>query len=120
MYAVHYDRLCGWIFIFFAIAGFSFGHVGEYMQLSPVENTLFLVLGLLFIASARSRYRYAVTVAFFLGVLVTAWAVWGTISPASVPGSADPLENAVRLVLGVWGLYTAIQDILTWRRLSTS
>ncbi|QQE77655.1 hypothetical protein [Alicyclobacillus sp. SO9] len=120
MYAVHYDRLCGWIFLFFSIAGFSFGHVGEYMQLSLVEDTVFLILGVLLIVSARSRYRYAVAAAFSLGLLCTVWGLWGTISPASVPGSADPLENAVRVVLGAWGVYTSAQDIRAWRRLGRS
>jgi hypothetical protein len=33
----------------------------------------------------------------------------------AVLGSADPLESAVRLVLGLWSIYLGVQDVLRWR-----
>ncbi len=115
MFCALYNRLCGWILILTAAIGFLFGHIGEYLALSRPENVICLCLGVVAVWGARVRQRYAFLIATLLGCLVFLWGIWGMFWPGVVIGSAEPLENAIRIVLGAWGLYVALQDFTIWR-----
>lgn len=120
VFAALYDRLCGWLLIFLATVGFATGHLGDYIGLTTAESSLLMVLGVISLIGARSRSRYAVPVAFFIGIFLLAWSILGILNPALVAFPSDPLENVLRIVVGGWGIYVAVQDFLSWRQVPSS
>lgn len=116
MYSPLYNRLTGWLFFSLGIIGVTFGRLGSYAQLSLSESLLLLAFGLWGMGAARSRTRNAVLSAFLIGGLSLVWGVLGAVPSTSAwLGSTEPFETALRFVLGLWGLYVAIQDVILWR-----
>jgi hypothetical protein len=115
MFCTLYNRLCGWVLIALASVGFLFGHIGDYLELSHGENVLCLCLGVIAVWGARVRQRYAFMLTVLVGFFMFLWGIWGMFWPGIVVGSAEPLENAIRIVLGAWGIYVSLQDIWTFR-----
>lgn len=116
MFSPLYNRLCGWLFFILGVLGLWTGQVGDYARMSPVDSFLSVALGLLGMAGARSRTRYAVTSALGLGFLLFMWGVWGLTVKNSWLGSSEPAETALHLVCGAWGMYLSVQDVLQWRK----
>jgi 4-amino-4-deoxy-L-arabinose transferase-like glycosyltransferase len=115
MYAPIYNRLCGWAFFTLGIIGFTAGHLGTYIRFSVPESALCTTVGLLGMVAARLRRRDAAVFALLFGVGLFAIGLAGLIWPVSWFGTSEPLENAVRLVAGLWGMYSAVTDVLAWR-----
>jgi hypothetical protein len=118
VYAQIYDRLCGWLFAALGAAGFACGGVPGYIHLSRADSAVYVIIGWLLVAAARFRHRTAVLAAVWMGVLLFLWGVLG-LTGSTVRyglGSAEPLECALHLVAGAWGMYIAVQDVLDWRR----
>lgn len=120
MFCTLYNRLCGWILVALSVVGFLFGHIGAYLVLSYGENILCLCLGISAVWGARVRQRYAFIVTAVIGCFLLIWGIWGMFWPGLVIGSSEPLENAIRIVLGAWGVYISLQDLLAWRSRAAS
>jgi hypothetical protein len=43
------------------------------------------------------------------------WGIAGFVWPVTWMGMSEPLENALRLVAGLWGMYASVNDVLAWR-----
>ena len=116
MYTSLFNRLCGWLLIALGTIGLLAGGIGDYMQMSGLESDVFLGLGVLAVMGARSRFRYAFPTAFLLAAVLLAWGILGIAQPQTILGYAEPLDNAVRCLAGIWGLYTVFHDFVLWRR----
>lgn len=99
-----------------AVIGFCVHRISDYAELSTIENWILLAVGVAGILAARSRLRYATSSALLIGLWLFGWGLWGLAIPNSWIGSAQPLENAIRLVSGLWGMYVSVHDVLAWRR----
>lgn len=115
MYTPLYNRLCGWLFFALGTIGFAIGHVGSYIRVSLAESILYLCLGFIGMAGARLRHRDCSLVCVQLGLGLFLWGIAGFVWPRSVIGSSEPLESAIRVVAGLWGMYAAVTDVLDWR-----
>ncbi|OFW76549.1 MAG: hypothetical protein A2201_11455 [Alicyclobacillus sp. RIFOXYA1_FULL_53_8] len=115
MYSRLFSRLSGWLFFTLGLIGLTMGHLGTYAKFSGPETGLSLALGLLGMWAARSRMRSSVLGAWSIGLTCMVWGILGLFMPSSWLGTTQPLENAVRVVVGVWGLYVSVQDVMTWR-----
>jgi hypothetical protein len=118
VYARLYDRLCGWLLVGLGIAGFACGGVPGYIRLETVEAWIHVAMGLILVGAGRSRHRNAVLASVWVGALLFLWGILG-LSGSTLRyglGHAEPLEGAVHLVAGAWGMYIAVQDVLDWRR----
>lgn len=115
MYASTYDRLLGWLFTALGIAGLVTNHIGSYLTLSRPETGLNLFIGVVAMACARSRLRISTLCAMLIGILLFLWGIWGLAWPASFVGTAEPLEIAVHIVAGLWGMYVSVHDVNQWR-----
>ncbi len=113
-YAKPVCRIIGWLFCYIGIAGLWVGHLGEYIYFSSQESWTALVIGILFVISARHRKRTAVFSAFCIGLALVVWSIGAFFTP-EIFGTEQPLEFLVRFLAGVWACYAAIQDILVWR-----
>ncbi|MDQ0189232.1 hypothetical protein JI721_11845 [Alicyclobacillus cycloheptanicus] len=120
MYTTAYDRLAGWVFFALGIVGVFTDHIGSYILLSPWETGLYLGLGLLGMAAARSRHRVAALGALALGMVTFMWGIWDMAWPVSFLGTAEPLETVIHIVAGLWGMYVAVHDVNVWRQATTS
>ncbi|WP_067927922.1 hypothetical protein [Alicyclobacillus shizuokensis] len=116
MYARVYNRLVGWLCLAAAAVGWLFGHIGDYMHILPLESCILLGFGVLALLGARSRLRYTVAVALVLGIALFLWGVDGSFQSHLPGATAEPLECALRIIAGAWGVYTAVEDTLSWRR----
>ncbi|WP_067934591.1 hypothetical protein [Alicyclobacillus kakegawensis] len=116
MYARVYDRLVGWLCLASAAVGWLSGRIGDYMHIWPLESCILLGIGVLALLGARARLRYTVAVALVLGLALFLWGVTGSVHPHLPGATAEPLECALRIVAGAWGVYTAVEDTLSWRR----
>lgn len=118
MYARVYDRLCGWVFVALGVCGLALGGIPGYIVLERADAWLHVILGAVMVAAARSRHRTAVLCAVWAGLGLFVWGVIGLTGsgPRYGLGVAEPLECAVHLVAGAWGMYIAVQDVLDWRR----
>jgi hypothetical protein len=120
MYAPVYNRLCGWTFFTMGIIGFTVGKLGTYIRFSMPESILYIAIGLFGMITARVRHRDATVFAMLLGIGLFLFGVAGFIWPTSRLGTSEPLESAVRLVAGLWGMYSAVTDVLAWRNSLTN
>ncbi|MCL6446427.1 MAG: hypothetical protein K6T83_23775 [Alicyclobacillus sp.] len=120
MYAPLYCRLCGWLFTAFGLAGLIWGRLGQLLHFRVEDAAIYLVLGIIGMGAARSRHRNAVLASLFCGLLLLAWGMAGMAWPDFRVIGGEPLENAIRVVAGFWGLYVSVQDVLTWRSESRS
>ncbi|MBX5437578.1 MAG: hypothetical protein IRZ33_10235 [Alicyclobacillaceae bacterium] len=122
MYAPVYDRLCGWLLLILGVSGFVWGHLGQWMELQPVESALSAALGLTALSGARARRRSAALTALVVGLALFLWGLAGVLSPGQMwlrgLGETQPLESLLRFLGGAWGLYVAVQDVVTWRKAS--
>lgn len=116
MYASTFDRLVGWLLFAVGITGLFTQGIGAYVALSPWDTGIYLALGLLGMAGARSRLRVATLTAMVIGVFLLLWGLWGLAWPVSVIGTAEPLETMVHVVGGLWGIYVSVHDVNQWRR----
>lgn len=117
VYARLFNRLTGWLYFVTGMAGLFTTHWGSYMRFSPSETALHIALGLLAMSAARGRLRGAAVGALWIGLCSLLWGIWGLAWPISVLGGAEPVENAVHFVIGLWGLYVAVHDVSEWRRI---
>lgn len=115
MYSPLFDRLSGWLFFTLGLIGITMGRLGTYAKLSGPETVLSLALGLLGMWAARSRMRSSVLGALSIGFFCIVWGIWGLVFPSGWLGTTQPVENAIRVVVGAWGTYVAVQDVMTWR-----
>lgn len=115
MYSIIYNRLLGWTFVVLSVMGWWFHGILDYIALSHTENLVDSGFAVLFLFFARQRMRYASAMALVFGLTFLAWAICGMAGVVLPTGTPDPLENALRLVVGVWGLYVSMQDVARWR-----
>ncbi|MCL6632652.1 MAG: hypothetical protein K6T63_08440 [Alicyclobacillus herbarius] len=116
MYTPVYNRLVGWLCAAIAVLGWVSGRVGEYMQISPLESGILMTVSVFAVLGSRSRIRYAVAVATVVGLALLVWGIAGSFHPHLFGVSAEPLENAGRILIGGWGVYLAVEDTLAWRQ----
>ena len=116
MYTHLYNRLCGWLYVVLALTGLTAGHVGDYIHVSQAESVLYLCVGIFAMTAARFRHRDATLVAVVLGLGLFGWGIVGLAWPTNGLGTSDPLESALHLVAGAWGMYAAVTDTLAWRQ----
>lgn len=86
------------------------------MSLMPGENVTNATIGVIALFAARRRKRIATSIAMILGLVCFAWGLLGTCGVRLPIGLAEPLENLIRTVAGMWGIYVASHDVLRWRR----
>jgi hypothetical protein len=120
MYAPIYNRLCGWTFFALGVIGFTVGKLETYIRFSMPESCLYTSIGLLGMVTARLRRRDATVFALLLGIGLFIFGLAGFIWPVSRLGTSEPLESAMRLVAGLWGMYSAVTDVLAWRNSLTN
>lgn len=118
MYAKLTCRLIGWIYLCLGGIGFFNGKLGEYMIFTRPESITNLLIGVFAVMLSRRRTRYAVAGSFLLGLILCTGGFCGLyLSHLYWIGTAEPLDSALRFVAGLWGLYSAISDIILWRKM---
>jgi len=115
MYTPIFNRLCGWLFFALGLVGFTTGSVENYIRVSTFEGIAYTAIGLLGMVTARLRHRDATFFSLLFGLMLFGWGVAGFVWPVTWMGTSEPLENAVRLVAGLWGMYASVNDVLAWR-----
>lgn len=111
-------RIIGWVYVFLGTIGVTAGHLGTYMQFTQGESYLALGLGIISVLAARRRRRVAAVTALLIGMVCVMWgmsSVFGT--SAMWFGTLEPLDVLLRELAAIWGIGTAINDALLWRKL---
>lgn len=117
VYATLYNRLCGWLLVATGALGLFFGQLGDYARFTTAESCGHLGLGFLSLLAARSgRRRYAASGALGVGLSLFFWGISGLTWPNTPWWTSEPVDNALRLVAGIWGMYIAVQEVQDWRR----
>lgn len=114
MYAPLYNRLCGWLFFALGMIGLTTGRLGDYMKFHLPESIACVTIGVLGMLAARASRRGSVLACLLLGVLLLTYGMLGFFRPMWLPGGAEPLDNALRVVAGIWGIYTGVADVRRW------
>jgi hypothetical protein len=114
MYASLYNRLCGWLFFTLGLIGLTSGRIGDYLKMTTTESTLYILVGVLGMFSARIRRREAGVACGALGLVLLAAGLIGFIWPESFLGYSEPAEAVLRTVAGCWGIYVVVSDLLNW------
>lgn len=113
-------RIVGWSFLALGFAGITSGHVGTYFQFNPFEAYLSLGLGFISVLGARQRRRVSVLTAFAIGIVFLIWGVAGLAFSHPILGTTEPLDVLVHELAAIWGIGTAIHELLVWRRQDSS
>ncbi|MCL6517403.1 hypothetical protein [Alicyclobacillus sp.] len=109
-----YDRLTGWVCLALGVAGWSNRLFSAYMDMTRTEAIIWLCLGVLGVLGARSRRREALFTCCLLWITCLVWTIWGWTARVPWPGTVEPAEHLVRILIFIWGLYTSVQTVLRW------